>query len=512
MTRLVLFVLIAACVGMPISSLSQAQQQAPQSVDVEVAGDRLFLWWKGGVKASLRQEGRDFIIAFDRPLGDAMFEQAAAQLAPYVETMNWGYDSILLVLRDNVEVNAVTTAKGLEISFVSGEATATQPIGNALLRRKLLDAQIMLRDGEIIAARTLLRDLNKKVPGRVDVVTQLASAEAQLGNWAATTEHYRELATGDPRNGDITRAYHQARREHGNRLAVSTTFQDVEDGDEQLISTAQFRIHPSMLTTIFGSVENRLLDVSTVTERDGRTGSFDRNRGNAMLGIGYKYTDTSDISARIHLNPASVGSGVNWQKYGDLGRYDLDVVYHAPENAYVEGIVGHAVEDRIRLSVNTPTADTYRFSGHLQASRYGLQDDADLAKTLGFGFGAETTVYDAGPSVTLGYQLNAEYIQSKTERTAPNGILFDPLPIVSREVHSVSLGIGDTIGTDWEYQINGGYAYDRLNERGPEVAGRLQYQPTNMWEVFVEGGRSLSKRRGGDATVNRLSGGLGINF
>src|SRR4051812_34796876 len=93
-------------------------------------GGVIALGWPVPVKVETERDanGRELLLRFDQPLGTVPFSRIQEVLGGMVETVEYGYDSVLIRVAPNVQVTSTALASGIQIAL-SGTAPspATEP-------------------------------------------------------------------------------------------------------------------------------------------------------------------------------------------------------------------------------------------------------------------------------------------------------------------------------------------------------------------------------------------------
>ena len=94
----------------------------------------------------------------------------------------------------------------------------------------------------------------------------------------------------------------------------------------------------------------------------------------------------------------------------------------------------------------------------------------------------------------------------KAERLDPFGNVVAPLPLSSREVHALQVGLDGALADFVRYSVLAGYAYDRRNEGAPFAAAALVWQPREALEIGLRASRAVNTARGTGNAVDAVGG------
>lgn len=166
------------------------------------AGERRFsIDWKVDVTVSTEWSGRDLVLRFSRPLGAAPFGELGPQLAGDVESLRYGYDSLLLQLAPGIEPRVESTGSGVAVTLTRvGGGAAVAENGQAQLG--FVRAKALLRSGSASAARAELQRYiaDVPVPPEIARASQIARIEGSSGNKWRSFAAFDRLLKDNPRN------------------------------------------------------------------------------------------------------------------------------------------------------------------------------------------------------------------------------------------------------------------------------------------------------------------------
>src|SRR6185436_12396495 len=95
-------------------------------------------------------------------------------------------------------------------------------------------------------------------------------------------------------------------------------------------------------------------------------------------------------------------------------------------------------------------------------NRYGLERLLHGATSAGGTAGVNWNFREAWPGVLATYGFDGEYRLTLAQRTGPDGRMFAPLPLLSREVHTVGGAFVHAARggylRGWRFESAGGYA------------------------------------------------------
>lgn len=405
-------------------------------------------------------------------------------------------------------IGAVTVVPG---SAAQGPSVALSPpvdpeAAAARRRLRLTEARLMMETGDAEGAKAELERLMKEVPNSVEVMAALASAETQLGGWRRAVGLYDRALGLNPDDPAMARAKAELLREHGPRLRVDIDHRKVDKADRQIVARASGEAISGSASTVGMAVEGNDLKAPVVRRPNGGLESFD---GRRVRGEGYVSLDheTGGISRFSLIGGNGVVGGAirHTRPLGD-GTLRLGAILQDPYWDVVDGLVNEARTDRVQIGYERLIGTDWRVAGRLAGGRYGIDGRSGVASFIGPSFELAYTAVQGPPSVTVAYGLDAEYLSGRKTAVDAFGSEYTLLSVVSREVHSGTVGLAGSFTPESRYNLYGGYAYDRLNANGPFLGADIAFEPSARLEFGFVASHSLAASRGTDATVTRVGG------
>lgn len=493
---------------------ASARAQAPVAVEDRQATDTSL-----SVRVSATQvrrvlvESPEVLVLFARPIAPGQLEAFAQRRAGWIETVEYGYDSLVVRFLPDVAVTAEVLDNAVEIraSRVDSTASAVTPgeagVDPQLVRLEYYRALTLMETGAVRQGRALLVEQNRVDPRNVEVLLLLAQAEERLGradHAIALLDRALELDPGNPQAVQDKARLHYEAADHA---GLSVRFQDVENADSQRIAVldGRFGIVPGVGFEY--RLEDRHLQVDEARRADGGLAAFDGSRQFGTFRLARPEGGAVGIGATLFTANDRVGFGVDLST--SLGAVDWKLVaaFNEPETDYIEGLIEGAGRDRLGITVSDPTGDSLQLQGGVAVNRYTIGDD-HAASGLELTGEIRYPVYAPWPYVTVGYRLDAEYFNGAASRTAADGTQFEPLPLTSREAHTLDAGAEGFVTDYLRARAFGGFTVDRLNGSGPSMEFELVYEPLPDLEVTAGMGTSLAVTRGTQSQL--IFGGLSV--
>jgi hypothetical protein len=87
--------------------------------------------------------------------------------------------------------------------------------------------------------------------------------------------------------------------------------------------------------------------------------------------------------------------------------------------------------------------------------------------------------------------MDKEHVRDATRTTAPDGRIFTPIPLVSREVHLAGAVTRFPVWRLWDVDASAGYTVDRFGGRGSFLTARATPNPATRVGLEWWGERRL---------------------
>ncbi len=520
-----LLVLLAVAL-LPFHSIC-AESHVTLRIEPQEQRLRLLFVWEQPVTVLHEIEGRELVLRFSQGLPPSLIEDIRSRTNGWIDWGTIGYDSLLLHAGRSVRFRVQTKDGTLVIVELEAQPetaldgtqkkrpqSARQEEESAL-RLARLRALWLAETGELFAARRKLADLHEQYPDRAELLPEMAGVEARLGQWQQAVAYYNQALEMGYRDPSVIAAKAGLLYQYGPQLRLDMDWQQLHEADWQWIKQLSGRTTLGDWTQLGFLYEHRSIRDNELRRIDGYLGSFRGERDYFQVTLQRRFTWAAE--ARVSLsggNEDAIGFRAEYSQRLDLARIWVDADYHAPAWEYVEGVVDGGTVDRLTIGWERPARDGWRRAAEealstfvtVSARNYGVKDDNSVAASYGMAAGVRLLLQEMAPRVSVGYRLDLEERTSVDTRYHA-GVAYHPLPVVSRQVHSMDALWFDRLSDYVRYEAGAGVRYDPKNEAGgPYVVANLIYEPWLGIEAGLRFIHSAGPYRGEYARYTRAGG------
>lgn len=469
----------------------------------------LQLTWPQPVELRIQSKLDEHLLTFSQPLGEPDFTAVMQHQAAFIRDLRFGYDTLLLIVVPGVTVEFERETNGVVVHFAAPVPSSAAPESDSpnerVWRLDYLHALALLESGDTPAAQRLLRRLARSYPQEPEILSALARAEEQLGDWSSALSLYHAAAavTGDNRAANQARDWlwysqgDQIRGEFGRRSTDGADDQDILRLSGQALLTTRVRA--------LVAAEHREIQAPAVQRSNGAISDVDvsRTRGNFAVEF---HSGARRAQLGLLLGPDDVGVGLQLGAGPQARHAWLEASINEPYWEYVEGLIDGADRDRFATGVRGEFGTRWQGAASIHANRYAMESVGDVADSVGLGASLGYVVHRSPGNWLAVYRLDAEYFSDVVQRTANDGRSFAPLPATSREVHAFGVEVGRNENALLRYNVGAGYSIDRKGPDAPYFALQLDYAPTPRFLLGLRANYSLAVDSREDNPVTYIGG------
>lgn len=453
---------------------------------------------------SVMTNGRELIVRFSDPIGEFDLNSLIGQYPEQVLTVQTSYDVLLMEMAFDGKFDISQNDNQLAVHYTKPEKQAEAkpapttriPLSDAEnraaeTRRAIIEARARMELGQYGHAREILSAIIKNDPESVEARNALAEVEYRSGNWRETARQYARVIAHN-HDPAIVRARQDILKQNGAFIGGGAQYQDNGSSNTQIVGTVNGRtfIRDDLLLAM--DVENRHIDADPFIQRNGDNRGFTGDRQKLALRLDQEISARTIWQYRAYATQKSPGIGAEWQYNILPGTVSLGADYHQPYWDQTSAVVQYGTRDSIAANYDITQADSWDIGIGTSLNNYGLDGDANLARTWRLeGYVRDSfDIYNF--PVFAGYRLDAEYPLAQTDKTDAAGNGFSPLDVARREVHEFSMGHDIRLADYLTLSTGIAYSYDRYGEQGFGFTGALIGNLADQYETTLSFGHTAN--------------------
>jgi tetratricopeptide (TPR) repeat protein len=456
-----------------------------------------------GKTASWDIGASEAIIRFGAPVEGFDLAALMREASPWIESASAGFDSVLLRVAPGVAIALRPGPNGPIAEFSAAPFMA----GDRAAERRLeqIRARLEAETGKAEEAEARLAALARAAPEDVDVMIQRAGVAERLGHWSRALSLYDQAASRRPDDPELRQARQRLARERQAQARIEPDFQRVHGGDRQWMLRGSSFLYPQAGRIAGAAAEARHLSDGNTRRLDGGSGPADLWREKAELYYGVDVGSGGTVVGRLLASTGTPGAGGEYALRGG----GLDIKFGAAiHEAYwdiKEAIPARGTVDKVYGRAQWQALESVTLSGGLSGNRYGVRDDVDVARTVKWDGALRRSFRLGDDEASVGYGIDAETVGHRDQRIDRTGAAFRPLPLRSRETHSLDLTLRHEFSFETWVAVQGGWSYDRLTDaKGPLANLRFSHEPTETVEVGFKLGYAHTTGRGSDGLLRTV--------
>ena len=471
------------------------------------AGARIVLTWQKPVGYTVEEKGSDLLIRFDRTLGDVPVASIASDLKTWVNGISSGYDTLLLQPRRGVRFSVGMQGAQLYIDLAptqddklaaDSDAEQDNPIR---LQLALLKARLMLAVGPQETASRLLEREMRRHPNNPSVITALAGLENQAGRWRKALDLYNRALILHPQDEDILSARESILRDRAPYLNLEAEHLRIGDKQRQTSMRLSGQHTVAEKLKLGFAYQIRQTKAKDVRQVSGEILDFNGTRQRGELYAVVDLMDGRRLKGALLAGEKTLGVGMAYALPDLRGETQFAIELNRPSWDFVEGFVNQGV--RHQIGALRDHRFTPRLSGQAGAFAkfYGIDGDINVASSFALEGGLQYLVLPESPSLTVGYRFDAEYRRSIETRQDSSGAPFNPIPLVSREIHALETIVTYDLSNDWRARAFAGYGVDRFADGDFFVGIGLAHEGDGPLQARLFAERGLSATNTSDPAI-----------
>jgi len=480
--------LALCCMLWVTTLLAQPNQGATLTTQATDNGMNINLSWSDPVQTSYHKDNNQLHMQFSKALGQTDLTRLLACCSEWLLNVQYGYDSLLLVLAPEVGANISRTETEVTVHLVRifpkrETAAPLQQADDNDDQLNYLRAVSLLHTGDSHKARAILSQLSDKNPSNMTYLKSLALSEYRIGDWRAAYRHYDHVLSIDPEQKDVKQVKYQLIREHGGQLKFDSMMRMADNNkDEQKLIRLHANTLFSMDWRLSATLSRREIHIDKATHHTPIASLTIRE--DVELSLSY-YQQMQEQQLTLLSNESSIG--VRFQlAHGFLAHQEgLLIAINEPVPEYIEGIA--QPWKRHRFQVNFKRQYNKKASSSLDIlTRHYYHHSEKIADTAGFRGWLRYTLREYRPTFALAYAIDGEYVTKQhtpLNTSNKNNQSASALRIHDHEVHTLRLELAHTFNHSLNLSTAGGYILDRYQGKAPFVNFGLRYAINKLFQV-----------------------------
>ncbi|MBI1275141.1 tetratricopeptide repeat protein [bacterium] len=374
-------------------------------------------------------------------------------------------------------------------------------IGSQKLRIELLRAELMVGRGQTQQALAKYKALEAEYPDSPYPKIGQASIYNYMGFQQQALRSLDDATAVAPENKDLARVRKRIYDRQRTQLTAGAEWRQTQDAEEGIMTTVKGHKLLKNYDKIGFVYDHFFYKMDNAYNLDGTVSNVDDNAW--MAELYYHHIFDNGNVGELGVIGSNSGAGVEgaYSVPGFLGALRFFGEYNKPFWILGQGIVSEANRDRYGVYQDMRYGENWFGGVGTNYVRYTVDSgDDEVADGMGVNalVGYRLPQFTK-PELRVVYGFDGEYLFDDSEFYNRGGARFRPLPIFSREIHSLALNVRDDISHEnfW-WEAYGGYAYDRLGGHGPFAGGELNYLLTDEWLATLRGSSTLSSNATGD--------------
>jgi hypothetical protein len=405
---------------------------------------------------SVQQDGADLLLSFKLPIQSIDAQTLLSRTTPFIIGVNAGYDSLLLRVAPGVRVSAANTATQIALKFERGGSLDNEGVRQnagiggpptdspGALRLRLMRGHLMLINDELSQARGRFSSLRAVMQNQVEPIVGLAEVELQAGNWRKSLAYYREAAAIKGETAEINERRRTIERTQASHGTVGFEVRRSQGGTSSPVVVRQAdaraiqRINEQWRFNV--ELESAQVRADLVQSQQGLFEPYSGRHTRGMITAQHDDFEGSVTAASIYLGNQTPGIGISYTNPDDRGSTHIKIEFRRDNWDYVEGFVVGAMRDRFAVGRTHRIAPGVKGRVEIGANRYHNEDIGSLGRSATVSAELRINNLVSTQGLSVAYNVNGEYFSNVTNGISQTGTEHQYLPLVNREVHSITMG------------------------------------------------------------------------
>lgn len=406
--------------------------------------------------------------------------------APFVQM-----DFVPLVATYQTPTQEIPGNRNIQIEPDNNASTAQN---NTAKQNALLNARLQLETGHIYDATKLLNVQLAQNPNDIQLLGYTANAENYGGNWPYASYLLNQAHALAPENQDISELLKDIRREHAQ--AVQADFDWIKYGHSlEDIGTLSGMVNLANHWGAGADIKDNYTMGRDLRLSNGYVGDKNGNKQQGDIYALYSWQNGQTLKASVFGNNETGGGGLYYNFLNPLGATQLIGEYQRPYWDTPAAVLDDAVRDHIGFLHTIKPSTRLSIEGGAGYNIYKVDGTDNALTSINADLYALYRIIDQvkyhSPYVSLGYNINAEFIKTAKFSFDSTGNYTRIFTLNSRDIQTPFVEIGEDLTPRTYAALDLGYQLDLLGGNGPLIEGRITHELNNMFDVQLHAGYSL---------------------
>jgi Tfp pilus assembly protein PilF len=471
--------------------------------------------WREGKRAEARTyyfRALHLIGQMSAPDQEAWTAQAQALFrCGYTQRALGEFRKLIAADRRNGDLRADFAALLIEAGHYgeAGDVLRAQ-VDSGAERMALAGVQLLSEEQRIPDARKLIESTMAGDPAGASVAAAFGSFEENTGRSRHAQDLFERAATLDPHNEDILDAEDALEKTRAAVFASGGELREIQGSQSESIIHLSDQSPITRALRVVVSADQDYVSIRSLRRRDGSSSSFNGIERRAEAGMEWEAENGTKLRASFFGGVSTSGGGLSVLRPDGLGSTSAAIEVARPDWDFAQSLAQGGVRDRVEVKRDSKIGSRTSLQAGAAVNRYDLPGLADAARSVSVAADANVRLLRT-LGLSLDYSLDAEYILHERSSLTSSGAIFEPIPLVSREVHSVGPKIERQLTRGLRLVGSAGMAADRLGGRAPFVNSSLVWDRNRHLGARAEYDRRTYKYNSSQIATS-LRGGLYWTF
>ena len=307
-------------------------------------------------------------------------------------------------------------------------------------RMALLRVQLLSATARRSGALELIESLSEANPDSASVVAALGLTEQSVGRSRRAKGLFERAVRMDPENEDLQEARANLDEERAGQFRTGFESRRIQGTQSENLVRILAESPLSQAFRLQFAIEQDRASIRSVRYTDGHVGPFEGAPRRGEAALEWESNGGTRVKGILLAGNSATGGGLLVTSPDSNGVTAVQLDFNQAYWDYTESLAQGGVRDRVELRRETTLSPRVSVRMAAAANRYSLPD-APRAAESAVASGAINVRLARQPLIAFEYSFDGEYRLSARTSTGPDGIGFQPLPLVSREVHTAGVQI-----------------------------------------------------------------------